>query len=342
MNKKLNLKILFPDEAHRAYCPSIIKGFALLKEALIDCLLHGKKLHVRAMYSQIQSHMEKMTKKWYFRLLPIITEETEERLPNTVTWASPYGVGPKEYAQGVDYDSICPNVKKVFDTVKKYSCEGYAVLIISDEYGWGDLIAAHVRGTEFYIQDSELVLAFYGDLKEFLHRNTKIVVVSCTSTRPDFVEYIINDIRKEIPENEVLDKTFHCPAVKARGQAALALAEQCDKIILIGNEKSMQVSYYGSLLTLFFKKKYPNDRTFRAFLFAEPEHVLGRIFSPGDKVGIISATSTSMSKLEKFVQRLQGLKTDDTPIEKPEYDYRYPGAYMCPGTTCKGTCGRCC
>ena len=137
MNKKLNLKILLPDEAHQGYCPSIVKGFALLKAALIDCLLHGKKLHVRAMYSQVQKHMEKLTKSQLFRFLPIITETSDEKIPNTKSYSTPYGVRPIDYQTGIDYDSTCPNVKKVFDTVKRYSDLGYPIIVVSDSEGWG-------------------------------------------------------------------------------------------------------------------------------------------------------------------------------------------------------------
>lgn len=332
---KLNLRVVLPDVRHQGYCPNIINGFAVLREALIFCLLHGKKLHVRAMYSNISQHLETLTKNRLFRMLPIVTEVTDSKVPGTVSYTSPYGARPEDYRSGVDYDSTCPHVDRVFETVRKACGDGYAILVLTDTYGWGELIAAHAT-TNVVVYDPERVCP-----DEFFRANRKIVMVACTSLRPDVIEDTLGKLAELYPDHEILDKTLHCPTIRDRGREALELAAKCDRIAIIGDRHSMQASYYACLIARYYRENGDlADRRHRVYLFEKRRHLSGGWFLPGEKIGILPTTSTSKSKVQEFAKRLESLKWE--PIRSLDYNPSTSASYMCPGLGCGPECNRCC
>ena len=154
-----------------------------------------------------------------------------------------HGVGPKIYeeadSRGLELvDATCPHVKKAQLSAKLLSEEGYTVVIVGEKnhpevksiFEW-TAHGAHIIETE--------------EEANALPQIGKMGIVSQTTFSGDRFRSIVSCLLKKSREIKIL-RTI-CTATDLRQEAALALAEKVDMMLVIGGKNSANTTRLAQL-----------------------------------------------------------------------------------------------
>ncbi|MEA1961951.1 MAG: bifunctional 4-hydroxy-3-methylbut-2-enyl diphosphate reductase/30S ribosomal protein S1 [Bacillota bacterium] len=145
-----------------------------------------------------------------------------------------HGVGPEiireveEKGCGLK-DATCPLVKRVHDLAQMLRGEGYEVIV------FGDQNHPEVKGIQGWYDNRAIVIANVDETHE-LKQVQKLGIISQTTKNEEDYQKIVNALLPKAQEVRV----FHtiCPASRHRQQAALALCEEVDMMLVIGDKSS--------------------------------------------------------------------------------------------------------
>ena len=126
-------------------------------------------------------------------------------------------------------DGTCPRVSRVQALARRYSREGYHVLIV------GDPDHAEVKGILGYAGERGIVVSNFRDL-ESLPSLQKYVILSQTTQDEEFFKLISEEILARFPGGKVYNTI--CNATHDRQREVRNLCRECDAIVVVGGKHS--------------------------------------------------------------------------------------------------------
>ncbi|MDD3224394.1 MAG: bifunctional 4-hydroxy-3-methylbut-2-enyl diphosphate reductase/30S ribosomal protein S1 [Clostridium sp.] len=124
-------------------------------------------------------------------------------------------------------DATCPFVSKIHQKVKKYSEDGYDIIII------GDKDHPEVVGINGWC-DNKAIISKHGEGLENI--SEKICVVSQTTEKQENYEKVLKVITKKVKDPAAFNTI--CNATYSRQQNAMELSKESDAVVVIGGHNS--------------------------------------------------------------------------------------------------------
>jgi 4-hydroxy-3-methylbut-2-enyl diphosphate reductase len=170
----------------------------------------------------------------------IFVDELEEiKIANANVVFSAHGVAKKVIEQAksmnlIAIDATCPLVSKVHRQAKKFSDEGYKLILI------GHKGHPEVEGTSGQIDDEVILVTSEEDARNLeIDINEKIAYVTQTTLSIDDTKKIVAILEEKFPSLEKgLATKDICYATQNRQDAVRKLAKDVDLIIVIGSQNS--------------------------------------------------------------------------------------------------------
>ncbi len=188
------------------------------------------------------------------------------------------------------HDATCPDVTKVQAIVKKYSHQGYTVVIV------GDRGHAEVEGLLGFAGARGLIVSHEKDL-ETLPPMDKACVVAQTTQDTRFFEKVAGVVRSRVPECVVFDTI--CDSTRERQREAVSLASSVDTMIVVGGRNSANTLRLVSIC----------EREGTPVFHVESEKELDRIDLQNIRcIGVACGASTPNWVIERVVEKLRGIQ----------------------------------
>lgn len=168
----------------------------------------------------------------------VLKNNLNELSPNETIILRAHGERPETYKylkeHHIDYiDCTCPRVKQIHELAKYYSEQNFVVILI------GKNNHPEVVGTLGYITNKYFLVSDKQDVKKLRFNKKDKVCILCQTTFNEKKAYdLIKLIQNLCKQNEFIFKNTICPAQKQIHVSSLALAKECDLMIVIGNENS--------------------------------------------------------------------------------------------------------
>jgi 4-hydroxy-3-methylbut-2-enyl diphosphate reductase len=235
------------------------------------------------------------------RLIGVEVARSPEDLPrdNATLIIRSHGVAPAVLNQAREcgltvVDATCPHVARAQEAAAELAELGYRVVIV------GEPDHPEVRGIRARAGADALVLAASDPPPKDL-AGARVGVVIQTTQTPDALTTVVEHLRDLVAELRVVNTI--CNATTRRQQAALALAEQSDVMIVVGGHNS------GNTRRLFELSQSVNPRTYRV----EVAHELKQDwFTGATRVGVTAGASTPEEQLQSVVARIRGIEAETT------------------------------
>lgn len=182
-------------------------------------------------------HNEEVVKDLKNRGVDVVETPDDIKSKDSILVIRSHGVSKKIIEQienkAIEYeDATCPFVKKIHDTVKKYSELGYQIIII------GDANHPEVEGILGWSKTPGIVIDSYEKAEEFSMENIekKICVVSQTTFNYKKFQELVEIISKK--GYDILAVNTICNATSTRQKEAKELAMRMESMIVIGGKHS--------------------------------------------------------------------------------------------------------
>ncbi len=145
-----------------------------------------------------------------------------------------HGVAPQvieaAHARGLSIvDATCPYVRKVHQAVRSLVNDDYRVLIV------GDANHPEVIAVRACADDAALVVSDPADLPDDL-TDARVGIVVQTTQTPKVLQAIVDALLERVAELKVFNTI--CDATSKRQEAARALAQESDCMIVVGGHNS--------------------------------------------------------------------------------------------------------
>jgi len=164
-----------------------------------------------------------------------LIENLDQPLPANATIAiRTHGVAPEELKKIRDHaahicNATCPKVARVQGIVKRYTHDGYTIVII------GDKGHAEVTALVGYAEGKGLVIENSEDLQKLPPLN-KVCVVAQTTQNSERFKELARSTKKLYPEATIFDTI--CDSTYQRQAEVVELAKHVDAIVVVGGKNS--------------------------------------------------------------------------------------------------------
>lgn len=187
-------------------------------------------------------------------------------------------------------EATCPLVQVAHRAVKQLVREGYHPIII------GKRGHVEVRGLTGDLEDFDIVLS-EADVAA-LRPRPRFGVAAQTTQPLDRVRRLVGLIRQRFPQSEVRFVDTVCQPTKQRQQAAVALAQQCDVVVVIGGADSNNTRELAATCARFCRRVYHVQTAYDLC----PEW-----FEGAATVGLTAGTSTPDAVIDTAERRLRAI-----------------------------------
>ena len=214
----------------RGYCAGVERAVETVERALT---LYGPPVYVR---KQIV-HNAHVVRELEERGAIFVDEETEVPEGQAVV-LSAHGVAPSVYENAAarklkTIDATCPLVTKVHVEARRYSAEGYTILLIGHE-GHEEVV-----GTTGEAPDSTVLVQSVEDAERLeLAPGTKVAYITQTTLSVDETAEIIGALRRRFPEIRAPKKEDICYATSNRQWAVKEMLGEVELLLVIGSRNS--------------------------------------------------------------------------------------------------------
>lgn len=186
-------------------------------------------------------------------------------------------------------DLTCPFVHKIHDLVKKYSEQGYKIIVI------GDKEHPEVKGIVSYASSDIYVVINEADIKGLkIDKNAKILLVFQTTTNAENAQKLV-DILKDLFYNISLVNTI-CNATENRQDEVKHLAKDCDVMLIVGSLKSSNTRKLYEISKSYCEKTYLLENVLDA------RNVK---IDKNEKVGVSAGASTPKYLIEEIINNVR-------------------------------------
>ena len=229
-----------------------------------------------------------------------VLKEIPERGKGTVIIRA-HGVPPeeKERLKKAGFkviDGTCPRVLRVQALARRFSQEGYHVIII------GDPDHAEVKGILGYAGERGIVVSNFRDLEK-LPPLEKYVILSQTTQDEEFFELIAEEILKRFPGGKVYNTI--CNATHNRQQEVRRLCRECEAIVVVGGKHSANTNRLAMIA-----REEGRD----VFLVETAEELDLEALKKYRKVGVTAGASTPNWVINQVIRTLEQVPS---PHESP-------------------------
>lgn len=203
-----------------------------------------------------------------------------------------HGVGPAVYQEAAArqlsvVDATCPHVKKAQEAAQELKQAGYTVVVI------GEKNHPEVKSIVEWAGPDTFVIETMAEAQALPSMERLGIVVQTTFSGTLFEE-LVTRLREKSPE--VVVKRTICTATEQRQQAAIALAEQVDVMIVIGGRNSANTSRLAELCA------QTGARVYHIETAAELSYSQ---FVNTQTVGITAGASTPEWLIEEVFEKMQ-------------------------------------
>jgi 4-hydroxy-3-methylbut-2-en-1-yl diphosphate reductase len=214
----------------RGYCAGVERAVETVERALA---LYGPPVYVR---KQIV-HNAHVVRELEERGAVFVEEETEVPEGETVV-LSAHGVAPSVYENAAarrlkTIDATCPLVTKVHVEARRYSGEGYTILLIGHE-GHEEVV-----GTTGEAPDATVLVQSVEDAEALqLPAGSQVAYITQTTLSVDETAAIIGVLRRRFPDIRAPKKEDICYATSNRQWAVKEMLTEIDLLLVIGSRNS--------------------------------------------------------------------------------------------------------
>ena len=214
----------------RGFCAGVERAIRIVEGAL---KLYGAPIYVRHEIVHNRRVVEELGAKG-----AIFVDELSQIPTGAHTIFSAHGVsaGVEEDAKlrGLSViDATCPLVEKVHKEAQKFSAKGRKVILI------GHRGHPEVEGTSGRVEEGVILVSSVADVAALpLDEAGAFAYVTQTTLSVDDTREIIKELHRRFPDIIGPDLRDICYATQNRQNAVRVLAEQCDLILVVGDETS--------------------------------------------------------------------------------------------------------
>ncbi|MBR2593896.1 MAG: bifunctional 4-hydroxy-3-methylbut-2-enyl diphosphate reductase/30S ribosomal protein S1 [Firmicutes bacterium] len=230
-----------------------------------------------------------------------VIENPEDVKSGTVIIRS-HGVGPDTYEifekNHIDYiDGTCPFVKKIHNIAEKVKNEGKHLIIA------GDPNHPEVTGIKKWGSEDTIIIKNPEDLDNIdLNSDFTYVLVAQTTFSYEMFDEIINKFKDNFRDISIEFVNTICTATLKRQREAENIAENVDKMLIIGDKNSSNTQKLYNIC----KKKCNN-----VYFIENSEKFLLNNFGTNDKIGISAGASTPSAIIKEVIVRMSDLNVND-------------------------------
>jgi 4-hydroxy-3-methylbut-2-enyl diphosphate reductase len=214
----------------RGYCAGVERAVETVEKALE---LYGAPVYVR---KQIVHNLH-VVRELEERGAIFVDEETEVPKGKTVVFSA-HGVAPSVHENAAarqlnTIDATCPLVTKVHSQARRYTADGYTVVLI------GHAGHEEVIGTMGEAPDAIVLAESVEDVERLeFPAGTKLAYVTQTTLSVDETTEIITALRRRFPDIHAPKKEDICYATSNRQWAVKEMLPEIDLLLVIGSRNS--------------------------------------------------------------------------------------------------------
>lgn len=214
----------------RGYCAGVDRAVVTVEKALD---LYGAPVYVRKQIVHNKHVVETLEARG-----AIFVEELDEVPEGATVVFSAHGVAPSVHSEAEDrglktIDATCPLVTKVHAEARRFSSEGYQILLIGHE-GHEEVVGTTGEAPE--------AITLVQDPKEALTVEVaepkKLVWLSQTTLSVDETLETVDVLRQKFPDLVSPPSDDICYATQNRQAAVKEISAQCDVMIVVGSGNS--------------------------------------------------------------------------------------------------------
>ena len=186
-------------------------------------------------------------------------------------------------------DATCPYVKKVHVAAERLVREGYRVIVV------GEPGHPEVEGILGHAGDDAQVVSCAADADALSLKGKVGLVVQTTQTAQNLAD-VVAAITPRVQELRVINTI--CAATSERQQAAAALANRCDCMVVVGGKNSGNTRRLAQICA---------DACERTYHIEEASELQAAWFIDAHHIGITAGASTPQEHIERTVERIKEL-----------------------------------
>jgi len=214
----------------RGYCAGVDRAVVTVEKALD---LYGAPVYVRKQIVHNKHVVETLEARG-----AIFVEELEEVPEGATVVFSAHGVAPSVHSEAVErglktIDATCPLVTKVHAEARRFSSEGYQILLIGHE-GHEEVVGTTGEAPEAITLVQDPTEALTVEVSE----PKKLVWLSQTTLSVDETLETVDVLRQKFPDLVSPPSDDICYATQNRQAAVKEISAQCDVMIVVGSGNS--------------------------------------------------------------------------------------------------------
>ncbi len=196
-------------------------------------------------------------------------------------------------------DGTCKNVRAIHEDVKRYSEQGWQIVIVGKYGKTSGVCHPEVLGTIGYCKTQPILIEDFEDTKKIIDSFGKKIFVICQTTfNPEKFEKIRSEIMQICQDlgAECEIKNTICGAQMAIQKASKMLAENSDLMIVVGGKNSSNSLELFNNVSKICKAIFIED-------INDWQAALKQInfqISPSTKIGLTAGASTDKTELENL------------------------------------------
>mgnify|MGYP002400539773 CR=1 FL=1 len=216
--------------APRGYCAGVDRAVVSVEKSLD---LYGPPVYVRKQIVHNKYVVHALEARG-----AIFVDELDEVPEGATVVFSAHGVAPGVHAEAAErglktIDATCPLVTKVHSEAKRFSHEGYQILLIGHE-GHEEVVGTMGEAPDAMILVEDAHIASTIDVPD----NDKLIWLSQTTLSVDETISTVDVLKDRFPQLVSPPSDDICYATQNRQAAVKAIAERCDVVIVVGSGNS--------------------------------------------------------------------------------------------------------
>jgi 4-hydroxy-3-methylbut-2-en-1-yl diphosphate reductase len=216
--------------APRGYCAGVDRAVVTVEKSLE---LYGPPVYVRKQIVHNKYVVHALEQRG-----AIFVDELDEVPEGATVVFSAHGVAPTVHVEAAErglktIDATCPLVTKVHSEAKRFSHEGYQILLIGHE-GHEEVVGTMGMAPEAMILVEDPKDAANVEVPD----NDKLIWLSQTTLSVDETVSTVDVLKQRFPQLTSPPSDDICYATQNRQSAVKAIAERCDVVIVVGSGNS--------------------------------------------------------------------------------------------------------
>jgi 4-hydroxy-3-methylbut-2-enyl diphosphate reductase len=273
----------------RSFCAGVERAITTVERALDR---YGAPVYVRRQIVHNRHVVEDLEQRG-----AVFVQELDEVPPGAVAVLSAHGVSPAVRTEAAArdlrvIDATCPLVSKVHNEVRRFAERGFQMVLIG-HHGHDE-----TEGTLGESDDISIV-AQPDDVERLVVRDPqKLAYLTQTTLSPSDVSAIVSKLSERFPAIVGPRAADICYATQNRQDAVLAIAPECDLVLVVGSPNSSNAARLVEV----------SERTgCRAVLIDDETQLRMDWFQPVRTVGVTAAASSPPALVDRVVRAVQGL-----------------------------------